>query len=135
MASSTSEHTSGVPNHTLSDQGFSVVELVVTIGILAVLIAPLMTAVIATIRASSTTRSLAQVQTVLQNAADRVNRAPKGCDYTIYAQAAAQSQGWSAGQATVVQSRYLPGTTPAVVGAWLAGAGSSSGRSLGHSRA
>ena len=122
MTIATSEQIDEAPDGPRRDQGFSIVELVVTIGILSILIAPLMTAVIATIRASSTTRSLAQVQTVLQNAADRVNRAPKGCDYTVYVQAAAQSEGWSAGQATIVQSRYAPGASPAVAGSWLSGA-------------
>ncbi len=122
MTIATSVHRDEVPGRAQRDQGFSIVELVVTIGILGVLIAPLMSAAIASIRASSSTRNLAQVQTVLQNAADRVNRAPKGCDYTVYAQAAAQSQGWAAGQATIVQSRYVPGSTPAAAGSWVSGA-------------
>ena len=122
MAIATSEQIDQVPGGTHRDQGFSIVELVVTIAILGVLLTPLMSAAIATVRASTSTRNLAQVQTVLQNAADRVNRAPKGCDYTVYAQAAAQSQGWPAGQATIVQSRYVPGSTPAAAGSWLSGA-------------
>ena len=34
---------------------------------------------------------LAQIETVLQNAADRVNRAPLKCDYGQYVKAAAQA--------------------------------------------
>ncbi|CAB4866784.1 unannotated protein [freshwater metagenome] len=105
-----------------ADGGFSLVELIMTIALMAILIAPLMVGVVSTIRASSNTRVLAQVQTVLQNAADRVNRAPKKCDYTVYAQAAAQSEGWAADRASIVQSRFVPAASPTSAGSWVSGA-------------
>ena len=45
------------------------------------------------IKSSSRGRSAAQVETALVNAADRVNRAGMGCDYTIYVQAAVMVPG------------------------------------------
>ena len=103
------------------DAGFSLVELTAALAIMAIMIAPLMAAVVATIRASSLNRSLAQVETVLQNAADRVNRAPKKCDYTVYVQAASQSQGWAATRATAQQSRFVPAPNPTMAGTWVSG--------------
>jgi prepilin-type N-terminal cleavage/methylation domain-containing protein len=100
------------------DDGFSFVEIVATIAVMAILMAPMMGAAQASIRASSNTRAMAQVETVLQNAADRVNRAPKVCDYGVYARAAAQSIGWPGSQAVVAHSRFVPGASPAVAGTW-----------------
>lgn len=76
------------------DRGFTLVETVVTITLMVVLILPIMQAVQTSIAASSRTRSAAQVETAIVNAADRVNRAPKKCDYTNYARAAVLTQGW-----------------------------------------
>ena len=86
------------------DRGFSIVEVIVTITLMAVVIVPIMSAVATSIKVSSIGRSAAQVETALVNAADRVNRASMACDYTIYAQAAVQSQGWQPGQATVTHA-------------------------------
>lgn len=90
--------------------------------IMSIIVVPTLNAVITAVRAGTTNTDLAEVQTVLQNAADRVNRAPKSCDYTVYAQAAAQTQGWVAGTTTVVQQYYAPGATAAVPGTWMANA-------------
>ena len=103
-----------------NDSGFSLTEIVMTVGILSVVVVPTLTAVISAIRAGSLNDDLSSVETILQNAADRVNRAPKSCDYTLYAQAAAQTQGWSASTTSVVQQHYVPGPTPDVNGSWVA---------------
>lgn len=103
------------------DRGFSIVEVIVTITLMAVVIVPIMSAVATSIKVSSIGRSAAQVETALVNAADRVNRASMACDYTVYAQAAVQSQGWQPGQATVTHAYYEPGATPSVAGTWVDG--------------
>ena len=74
-------------------RGFSLVEVIVTITLMAVVLVPIMSAVAASIKSSSRGRSAAQVETALVNAADRVNRAGMGCDYTNYVQAAVMVAG------------------------------------------
>ncbi len=101
-----------------NDGGFSLTEIVMTISVLSIVVVPTLTSVISAIRAGSLNDDLASVHTVLLNAADRVNRAPKSCDYTLYAQAAAQTQGWDASTATVVQQHFVPGANPTVQGTW-----------------
>ena len=93
-----------------------------TITITAIILVPTMDAVIATIRAGTSNTNFSDVETVLQNAADRVNRAPKSCDYTQYAQAAAQTNGWSASTTNVLQQHYVPGSSSTVLGSWAASA-------------
>lgn len=98
------------------DQGFSLVEIIMTISIMSIILVPALDAVVATIRAGTSANSFSDTNLVLQNAADRVNRAPKSCDYTQYAQAAAQTNGWAAATTSVVQQHYVPGArqpTPA----------------------
>jgi prepilin-type N-terminal cleavage/methylation domain-containing protein len=96
-----------------ADRGFTVVELSITIALLAVVVVPLLLATTTGIKASSTNRDLARVETALQNAADRVNRADAGtCSYLELAQAAVAEQGWDASLATVTQQVWKPGTTP-----------------------
>lgn len=104
------------------DRGATLTELLVTVLIMGIVMAPVMNAVIGLIRASATNRGLSQVETVLTNAADQINRAPKRCDYSLYVQTAAQLQGWSTTDATVVHRRYVPGATPQDAGTWVDGA-------------
>ena len=101
-----------------ADAGFSLVEIVMTITIMAIIMVPTLNAVMATITAGRLNTNMSAVETVLQNAADRVNRAPKSCDYTLYAQAAAQTNGWSAGTTTVLQQHFVPGATANNDGQW-----------------
>jgi prepilin-type N-terminal cleavage/methylation domain-containing protein len=106
------------------DRGFTLVELVMAITVMMIIAVPTMSAVIAAIRADVLNNDLADVQTVLQNAVDNVNRTlPKNCDYTQYAQNAATNEGWNGpATVTVVQQHYTPGATPDVPGAWSTGA-------------
>lgn len=97
-------------------------ELVVTIAIMGIVITPIMDAVMGVIRGSATNRGLAQVETALNNAADQINRAPKRCDYTLFAQTAAQLQGWDPSVASVVHRRFEPAVTPDLPGTWVDGA-------------
>lgn len=105
-----------------SDVGATLTELLVTIVIMGIIIVPIMNAVIGVIKASSTNRGLSQVETVLNNAADQVNRAPRGCDYTEYAQTAARALGWPRTSATIEQFHYVPAATPVQTGTWNPGA-------------
>jgi Tfp pilus assembly protein PilV len=106
------------------DAGFTVVEVVMTIMLVAIAVVPLMDATITSIRASSVAREAAEVETVLSNAADRVNRAPTMCDYKIYVEAAALSKGWAASHATATYEYYVPGTSALAAnpGSWATGA-------------
>lgn len=103
------------------DGGYSLVEIVITITLLGVVVAGILTATATAIRVSSLDRAAAQVETAIVNASDRVNRAPKRCDYTIYAQAAVQTQGWDPGSVDLTHEYYVPGATPAVPGTWQTG--------------
>jgi prepilin-type N-terminal cleavage/methylation domain-containing protein len=104
------------------DRGFSIVEVVMAIAILSVVLLPVLDAVFTNVKASALLSEAARVETVLQNAADRVNRAPKKCDYAVYVSAAAQSEGWPADSATVRVWRYEPAANPALAGTWIEGA-------------
>lgn len=106
------------------DTGFSMVELIMTITLLSVAVIPLMDATLMSVRASSISREAAEVETVLANAADRVNRAPTSCDYRIFAEAAALSKGWPADRATLSYQYYVPGPSAlaADAGTWVDGA-------------
>ena len=108
---------------TRHDRGFSLVEVVIAIALVGMVVVPILRAVSTSIVASSTSRSAAQVETALVNAADRVNRAPVHCDYSVYAQAAVQTQ-WgpeAASRVTLTQYYYVPGASAAAAGAWVPG--------------
>ena len=104
------------------DRGSTLTEVLVAIVLIGVAIVPIMMAGIVTIKASSSSRNAAKVETVLANAADRVNRANEGCDYTVYVQAAAQAAGWAPTQASATYSYYVPAASPTTLGTWVAGA-------------
>lgn len=106
------------------DPGFSLVELIITITLVAVAVIPLMDATITSIKASSLAREAAEVETVLANAADRVNRAPTLCEYAVYVEAAVRSKGWPAQNAVATYQHYAPGASALAAdgGTWIAGA-------------
>lgn len=86
-----------VPPPRRRDAGVSLVEVVISIVLMGTVVAAILNAVTTSIRMSSVSRDAAQVETVVVNAADRINRAPIRCDidgYTEYAVAAVRSQGW-----------------------------------------
>lgn len=93
------------------DRGVTLVEALVTVSVMGIIIVPVMYALMTSIKVSAMTMEAAEVQTVLQNAADRVNRAPRSACYQSYAEAAAVSE-WGAaatGAVSVVEHRYVPG--------------------------
>lgn len=95
------------------DGGFSIVEIVITISLMGIVVAPILTAVAVSIRASSTSLTAAEVETVLVNAVDRVNRAPRSaataCVLTGPVGAAVETHGWPASSATVGHEYLDPG--------------------------
>jgi type II secretory pathway pseudopilin PulG len=107
--------------HHRRDAGFSLVEAVIAIALMSIVVIPVLGAVMASIEASSRSRSAAQIETVIVNAADRVNRAPKSCGYQEYVRAALGSQQWDPNLATVVEEHYLPAAQPNQAGAWAPG--------------
>ena len=100
------------------DGGFSLVEIVITIVLMGTVLIAIMDASIGGIRASSTAGDVAQIETVLQNAADRVNRAPLRCDYTVFVQAAAQVAWNDPTRATATYQWYQPGADATASGTW-----------------
>jgi len=104
------------------DAGFGLAEAIVAVALMALAVVPIMLAAALTVRTSSQSRSLARVETVLANAADRVNRAPESCDYSVYVQAAALAEGWQSSQAVVSYKYYVPAATATQAGTWQTGA-------------
>lgn len=104
------------------DRGFTLPEISIAIVLMAIMVVPLLQAVSSTITASSRSRSAAQVETAIVNAADRVNRAPKSCDYSEYVRAAVQSQGWQGDSAQLEQEHYDAPDVLSQQGTWLDGA-------------
>lgn len=103
------------------DSGESLLEVIITIMLVSTVMLCLLTATLTTIRVSSVSRSAARLETAIVNVADRVNRAPKRCDYLVYAQAAVQTEGWSPSAASMVQEYYTPGANPTTPGTWTKG--------------
>ena len=104
------------------DAGFSLVEAVVAIVLISIAIIPLMFAGITSIKVSTQTRTVAEVETVLVNAADRVNRAGEGCNYDVYVEAAALEAGWQPDRATASYEYFVPADgSPVTAGSWVSG--------------
>jgi prepilin-type N-terminal cleavage/methylation domain-containing protein len=95
----------------VSDGGFSLVEVVITIVLIGVVILPLMIASMTSITASSRTREAAETETVLQNAADRLNRAQPNCNYDPYLKAALSAKGWDPANVTATYEHYVTGAS------------------------
>jgi Tfp pilus assembly protein PilV len=108
-------------NRGRDDRGNTLIEVVITVVLMAIVVVPVLSAVRTSVAASSVSRSAAQVETALVNAADRVNRAPKRCNYTMYAQAAMRIQGWPASTASVTHEYYVPGVDARTPGTWKSG--------------
>jgi Tfp pilus assembly protein PilV len=88
------------------DRGFTLIELLITVVLLGTVIISILAAVQTNIVASSRSRSAARVESAIVNVADRINRAPKRCDYTIYANAAVQTEGWDTSTVSIEQWHY-----------------------------
>ena len=93
------------------DGGFTLIEVIVTLTLMAVVLLPILNAVALTIRSSSQGRAAAQVETALVNAADRVHRAPMSCQYEMYAEAAVPQ--FKDFAVSVSYAYYAPNAPPA----------------------
>jgi Tfp pilus assembly protein PilV len=77
------------------DRGASLIEIVIAISLLALVVGGVLAAVRTSISASSVAYEGGQLETLLLNAADKVQRAPQQCEgYEEYVDAAALAQGW-----------------------------------------
>ncbi len=119
------DSTSSTPRR--GDRGSSIIEIVIAVVLIGTVVVAILSAVISATTASTTSRSSAEVETALVNATDRVNRAPKKCDYTVYARAAVLTQDWDAEQASVTQQYYVPADTSAIAGTWVTGPATKTG--------
>ena len=89
------------------DRGFTLPEVLITIVLMGTVLLAVLAAVQTNIVASSTSRAAARAESVIVNVADRVNRAPKVCDYKIYAEAAVMTEGWDPSTVSIQQWRYV----------------------------
>lgn len=103
------------------DGGFTLIEIVIAISLMAILVIPIFGAVKLSITESSRSRSAAQVETAIVNVADRVNRADKSCTYLPFVQSAMRVQKWDPSLATVVEEHYVAPANLNQPGQWVAG--------------
>jgi type II secretory pathway pseudopilin PulG len=102
------------------DDGITLIEIIITIALIGIVVIPILSAVQVSIRSSSQARDAAELETLLVNAIDRVNRAPRDaypCDLSGPPTAAVITAGWPASSLVVTQG-HLDTTT----GGWVAGA-------------
>lgn len=116
------EHQPDLSHLPRRDAGYSLTEVLVAIVLMSVAIAPILVSAAVSVRTSAQSRTLARMETVLANAADRVNRASEGCDYSVYVQAAVLAEQWQPSQFTVSYQHYTPAASATSPGTWEAGA-------------
>ena len=81
------------------DRGVTLIEIVITITLMGVMVVPILVAVATSLSSSRVSEDSAQVETLLVNSVDRVNRATRGdfpCDLTSPVAAAVETVGWPA---------------------------------------
>lgn len=100
------------------DAGYTLTEVLAAVVLMGIAIIPIILAAGLSLRTSSQSRNLGRIETVLANAADRVNRASEGCDYLIYAQAATLAEWNDKTLATVSYQHYEPAASAATGGNW-----------------
>jgi type II secretory pathway pseudopilin PulG len=97
------DHRHGADRHG-ADDGITLIEIVITVTLLALVVVPILIAVTTSIKTSRISESAAQVETLLVNAVDRVNRSSQAdfpCSLTSPVTAAVETVGWPASAATV----------------------------------
>lgn len=106
------------------DAGFSLVEMVVTVTLMGLAMVPIMIAALSLITTSSYNRNATKVETVLANAADRLNRTPESCtvdNYRGVIVAAVSVPKWDESLVTTQFSYFVPGPTVGDAGTWAEG--------------
>ncbi|MDJ0770255.1 MAG: hypothetical protein QNJ12_15750 [Ilumatobacter sp.] len=83
----------------------------ITIVLTGLVVVGLMAGIRTLIVSSSVVYNSAQLETVLVNAADRIERAPQLCEYEDYVDAAALANGWPASTTTASVERLKDVTT------------------------
>ena len=104
------------------DAGMNFVEVTVAVAILGVAASALFGAMFASTQTSARARTTATIERALQDAFDRINRAPMACNYSSQVTSAVQAHGLPAGAATVTYRRYVPSTNLSNPGQWMSGA-------------
>lgn len=89
------------------DRGVTFVEILVAIVVSGTLVAAVVNSTFTIISISGRSFTAAEVETVLINASDRINRAPQLCDYEAYVDAAALAEEWDPGLITVTVERLV----------------------------
>lgn len=89
------------------DRGSTLTEVLIAITLTGILVASVVAAVHTAVTSSSRTFTAAEVETVLINAGDRVQRAPQRCEYESYVDAAATAEGWDASAASVTVEQLV----------------------------
>ncbi len=112
------ERDAAVERRRSRDHGYTLTEVLAAVALMSIAIVPIILAAGVSIKASSQTRDLSRMETVLANAADRVNRATEGCDYLIYAQAATLSEWNDKTLATLTYQHYEPAASASTPGQW-----------------
>lgn len=87
---------------TRSDAGATMVEVLIAIVLMGTVVAAITGAMLTSISASSRAFDIAELETVLINASDSVDRATRNCDYSAEVDAAGISEGWPSGSVTAV---------------------------------
>lgn len=77
-----------------ADAGTTLIEVLIAIVLLATVIAAIVGALLTSVLASSTAFDGAELNTMLLNASDRIQRADQSCDYEVHVDAAATANGW-----------------------------------------
>jgi type II secretory pathway pseudopilin PulG len=107
---STAEHPAISPARRI-DQGSTLVEIIISITLMSIVVAAVLGAVQTSIRSSSVAFRAAEVETVLLNAGDKINRAPQLCNYDAYVDAAMPTDsGWNATQISVTVQKLVAHT-------------------------
>jgi prepilin-type N-terminal cleavage/methylation domain-containing protein len=101
-----------------ADGGFSLIELIISVVLMGIVVAPVLSGVQTAVMSSSRSRVSAEVETVLQNAAALVGRAPDACSYDSAADQAALSNGWGADRLTTSVQNLVTSTSPTVAPSW-----------------
>lgn len=105
------------------DRGQTLIEIVLAVVLMAMIVIPLLSAVQTGIKASSVNQAAATAETAIVDAADRINRAPQACDYSVFAKASVKTKGWDESLATVTQQAYDPSSNQWVAAGCLSASG------------